>query len=292
VNAGEIVGLIGGNGAGKTTLLNAISGAIAVEQGSITVFGREVAHLSPDLRAHLGIARSFQAARLFPGLTVLETVQVALQANRRVGTLAALISAPWVRFTERATRAQAEEIIENFGLRGWADERTGNLSTGTRRVCDLAAQVAAAPKLLLLDEPTAGVAQRDAEAFGPLIRSIAGRLNCAVLVIEHDMPLLLAISDRIYCMEAGRIIAHGTPVDIAHDPAVIASYLGTSEQAIGRSGRTKPTAQNDVGPGSANGHRPGSPAPKRRPRSENAPRAAAATRTRRTTATSPRKEQP
>ncbi len=127
-------------------------------------------------------------------------------------------------------------MIERFGLTPWADALLSELSTGTRRICDLAAQVVAEPKLLLLDEPTAGVAQREAEAFGPMIRGIRDDLGCAILIVEHDMPLLMGVCDRVYAMEAGRVIAEGTPTEIRDDPAVIASYLGTDEVAIGRSG--------------------------------------------------------
>lgn len=236
VRGGEIVGLIGSNGAGKTTLLNAISGVVEPDIGSITVLGQELVGLGPEYRAHFGVARSFQDARLFPGLTVRETIQVALTRQSPVGFLSSLVAAPWVRFTERQTRARAEELIAAFGLDKWRDTNTAELSTGTRRICDLVAQVAAGPKCLLLDEPTAGVAQREAEAFGPLLRRIATELECSVLIIEHDMPLILGLVDRVYCLERGRIIAHGTPSEIRDDPKVIASYLGTDEVAIARSG--------------------------------------------------------
>src|SRR2546423_11832486 len=140
--------------------------------------------------------------------------------------------------TERRPRREAEEIVDRFGLRPWADARASELSTGTRRICDLAAQVAAQPKLILLDEPTAGVAQREAEAFGPLLRRIRDELDCSVLIVEHDMPLLMALCDRIYALEAGKVIAAGTPDEIRHDPRVVASYLGTEPSAIRRSGAT------------------------------------------------------
>src|SRR5207249_4348805 len=127
-------------------------------------------------------------------------------------------------------------VVDRFGLRAWADARTSELSTGTRRICDLAIQVAAAPQLLLLDEPTAGVAQREAEAFGPLLRRIRDELDCAVLIVEHDMPLLMGLCDRVYAMETGRVIAEGTPQQVRENPLVIASYLGSSDVAVQRSG--------------------------------------------------------
>jgi ABC-type branched-subunit amino acid transport system ATPase component len=240
VATGEIVGLIGTNGAGKTTLMNVISGVITPQRGSVKIFGNEVIDLAPDFRAAFGLARSFQDATLFAGLTVRETIQVALAHRHKVGVMSAMVSAPWVRASERRTRQTADDIIERFGLRAWADTRTSELSTGTRRICDLAAQVAAGPKLLLLDEPTAGVAQREAEAFGPLLRRIRDELDCAVLIVEHDMPLLMGLCDRVYAMETGQVIAEGTPEEIRNDSRVIASYLGTEESAIGRSGATVP----------------------------------------------------
>ena len=238
VRTGEIVGLIGPNGAGKTTLMNVVSGALRADAGSVRVFGNEVADLPPSLRPAYGLGRSFQEATLFPGLTVTQTIQVALARENRVGVVAAMVNAPWVRNAERRTRQDAEAVIERLGLSAWADALTGELSTGTRRICDLAAQVAAGPKLLLLDEPTAGVAQREAEAFGPLLRRIRDELDCSILIVEHDMPLLMGLCDRVYAMDVGRVIAEGTPEQIRNDPMVIASYLGTEEVAIGRSGRT------------------------------------------------------
>ena len=241
VPPGEIVGLIGPNGAGKTTLMNTISGVIRPDQGSIRLFGHEVARRSPDVRARYGLARSFQDASLFAGLTVTETVQVATSRRVRTLLLPAMVGAPWVRSAERDSRRRALEIVEAFGLGPWADALTSELSTGMRRICDLAAQVATEPRLLLLDEPTAGVAQREAEAFAPLVRRIRDDLDCAILIIEHDMPMLMGLCDRVYAMDAGSVIAKGTPEDIRENPLVIASYLGTNTTAISRSGQTVTT---------------------------------------------------
>ena len=238
VRAGEIVGLIGPNGAGKTTLMNVISGIIRPESGSVRVFGHEVVDLPAPVRAGHGVARSFQDATLFSGLTVIETVQLAVGLRDKTGMLGALFAAPWVRSFEHQSRRRAEEIVRAFGLEPWADSLTVELSTGTRRICDLATQVATGTKLLLLDEPTAGVAQREAEAFGPLVRRIRDDLDCAVLIIEHDMPLLMGLCDRVFAMESGRVISEGTPDEVRNDPQVIASYLGTEAAAIDRSDTT------------------------------------------------------
>jgi len=238
VNAGEIVGLIGTNGAGKTTLMNVISGVQAPDQGSVLVFGHEVVDLPADFRPAYGLSRSFQDATLFAGLTVTETIQLALSRTRKVGFLSSMVAAPWARAVQRTTRAEAEAIVERFGLTEWRDARTSDLSTGTKRICDLAAQVAARPRLLVLDEPTAGVAQREAEAFGPLLRRIRDELDCAILIVEHDMPLLMGLCDRLYALETGTVIAEGTPEEIRNDPRVVESYLGTKAAAIDRSGAT------------------------------------------------------
>ena len=240
VEPGEIVGLIGPNGAGKTTLLNAVSGRLRADSGRVAVGGVDVTGMDPEMRAAYGLSRSFQDARLFPGLTVTETVQVALANRYKVGMVSSMLSAPWVRSSEGNSRREAEAIVERLGLSDWSDVLTSQLSTGTRRICDLAAQVASRPKVLLLDEPTAGVAQREAEAFGPLLRRIRDELDCAILIVEHDMPMLMGLCDRIYAMELGAVLASGTPEEVRANPAVIASYLGTDDAAITRSGKSAP----------------------------------------------------
>ncbi len=236
VGPGEIVGLIGPNGAGKTTLMNAISGVLRPDRGSVRLFGHEVAGRPPEVRAHYGLARSFQDASLFAGLTVTETVQVATSQHAKTYLLPALVGAPWVRRTERDSRQRALEIVDTFGLGPWADALTSELSTGMRGSAISPHRWRLNRALLLLDEPTAGVAQREAEVFGPLVRRIRDELGCSILVIEHDMPVLMGLCDRIYAMDAGRVIAEGTPAQVRDDPIVIASYLGTDDTAITRSG--------------------------------------------------------
>jgi ABC-type branched-subunit amino acid transport system ATPase component/ABC-type branched-subunit amino acid transport system permease subunit len=245
VHSGEIVGLIGPNGAGKTTLINVISGHLPLGSGQVRIAGHDVSDLAPELRSGFGLGRSFQDARLFPGLTVREAMQVALARSGRVGFVSSMLHAPWARDADRASRKEADEILETVGLTQWADSLVSGLSTGMRRITDLTMQVAARPKVLLLDEPTAGVAQRETEVFGPMLRNIRSELDCAIVIVEHDMPLLMGVCDRIYAMETGRIIAQGTPEEIRSDPLVIASYLGSDERAIARSngrGTAEPVA--------------------------------------------------
>ena len=234
VRKGEVVGLIGTNGAGKTTIVNAISGFVQ-SSGFIELFGRDVSKLPGYKRARLGQGRAFQNARLFSSLTVRETLMVALESRQRSILIPSILALPPSPKHEGRKRREADEIISYLGLGRYADSLMGELSTGTRRIVELGSLIALDSKLMLLDEPTAGVAQRETEAFGPLIRMIKEELGASILIIEHDMPMVMSISDRIYCLEAGHVIAEGAPDAIRSNPAVIASYLGTDERAIQRS---------------------------------------------------------
>ena len=235
VGDGEVVGLIGTNGAGKSTLMNAIGGFVP-SSGAVELLGKSITRRSTAARARLGLGRSFQAATLFPELTVRDTVLVALEGRKRTGMLSTALFSPVAIRRERARRSEAAELIDFLGLGRYADSYIGDLSTGTRRIVELAGLLALDARVLCLDEPTAGVAQRETEAFGPLILELRRELGASILVIEHDMPLIMSISDRVYCLEAGAVIAEGTPANVRTDPAVIASYLGTDPRAIARSG--------------------------------------------------------
>jgi ABC-type branched-subunit amino acid transport system ATPase component/ABC-type branched-subunit amino acid transport system permease subunit len=234
VAAHEIVGLIGANGAGKSTLMNAIGGYVP-SSGVVELLGADISDLPPEDRARRGLGRTFQTARLFPELTVRETVQVALESRKRTGLLSTALLLPHQTRAERAKRSEAAEILTFLGLGRYADHYVSELSTGTRRIVELAGLLAMSARVLCLDEPTAGVAQRETEAFGPLVLEIRRELGASLLVIEHDMPFIMGISNRVYCLEAGRIIAEGDPVAVRNNPRVIASYLGTDERAITRS---------------------------------------------------------
>jgi branched-chain amino acid transport system ATP-binding protein len=233
---GEIVGILGPNGAGKTTLLDCLSGFVA-GRGRIWVGGREVTGLAPHARAAAGLGRSFQDARLFHTMTVLDTLRVASELRmRNADVVSTLLSLPPSRTAERAALAAALEMVEAMRLDAYRDKLIKELSTGTRRIVDLACILIQRPAVVLLDEPSSGIAQRETEALGPLLVDVRDRLGCAMVLIEHDMPLLLDVAERVYAFETGRVIAVGKPQDVVRHPEVVRSYLGDDPAAIKRSG--------------------------------------------------------
>jgi ABC-type branched-subunit amino acid transport system ATPase component len=237
VRQGEIVGLIGHNGAGKTTLMDCVSGFLQADGGRIILRGVDVTDWPPHQRARGAMGRSFQDALLFPSLTVAETIAVARERHLASRDMfAAALQLPASYESELALSYVVDEMIDLMGLEAYRQKLTGELSTGTRRIVDLACIMAQDPKVLLLDEPSGGVAQKETEALGPLLRRIRERTGCSILIIEHDMPLLSGLCDRLIALELGSVIAEGTPTEVLNHPAVIASYLGTDEKAIARSG--------------------------------------------------------
>ncbi|MYI20440.1 MAG: branched-chain amino acid ABC transporter ATP-binding protein/permease, partial [Acidimicrobiia bacterium] len=233
VRRGELVGLIGTNGAGKSTLMNAVSGFVPAS-GTVELLGIDVSDLRAHARHRLGLGRTFQAARLYPDLTVTETLMVALEARRRSLLLPSLLGVPPSPGAERQKRAEAAELVDYLGLGDFAGYFVSELSTGTRRVVELGCMLASGARVLMLDEPTGGLSQRETEEFGPRIKEVQTELDAAVVVIEHDVPLVMGISDRMYCLEAGSVISVGTPDQLRADPAVIASYLGSDERLTRR----------------------------------------------------------
>jgi ABC-type branched-subunit amino acid transport system ATPase component/predicted MFS family arabinose efflux permease len=241
VRQAEILGFIGPNGAGKTTLFDVICGFLPADGGSIRLEtdrgSYDLTRKSAQARAKLGLGRSFQDGRLFPALTVQETIAVALETHvKSRNPMAAALHLPNVWFSERRVRNRVDELIDVVGLRAFRDKFVHELSTGSRRIVDLACVLAHEPTVLLLDEPSSGIAQREAEALAPLLTRVRDTLGATLLVIEHDLPLLTSIADRMIALDLGEVIAEGTPADVVRHPAVIASYLGTTEATVARSG--------------------------------------------------------
>ena len=249
---GQILGLIGPNGAGKTTIFDLISGLIAADSGRIRLQERDITDWGADRRAAIGLGRSFQDARIFPSLTVAENVAIGL--DRHIETrdhLAALLNLPAVQESERDVAYTVDDLIELMNLQAFRDKFVAELSTGSRRIVDLAMAIAHDPSVLILDEPSSGIAQRETEALGPLLLRIKEETGASMLVIEHDMPLITSISDRMIALELGAVVTEGTPQEVISDPRVVESYLGGNLDAIHRSGqvgRRRPATPRKAAP--------------------------------------------
>jgi branched-chain amino acid transport system ATP-binding protein len=238
VGGNEIVGVIGPNGAGKSTLFDAISGFVTPSAGTVSAFGEDVTALAPEARARRGLIRSFQNLQLFSAMTVREVIALALERNASdLGGLAGALWMPGARRQQRRTTRRIDNLLDGLGLQHAAEQFIGELSTGTRRIVDLGCLLAAEPRLLLLDEPSSGLAQSETEELGPLIGRIAKEAGCSILVIEHDLPLVSAVATRMVAMDQGRVIADGPPHAVVEDAAVVRAYLGASQAVVHRSGR-------------------------------------------------------
>jgi ABC-type branched-subunit amino acid transport system ATPase component/predicted MFS family arabinose efflux permease len=234
---GEILGVIGPNGAGKTTLFDLLSGYMQPDAGRLELLGDDVTRLSADARARRGIGRSFQDARLFPGLSVAETIALALERHVEVrDPFATAVGLPMVRESEQAVAERVDELVELVGLQAYRSKFVRELSTGTRRIVDLCCLLAHEPEVMLFDEPSSGIAQREAEALGPMLRRIREATGASLIVIEHDMPLVRSISDEIIALDLGCVVVRDRPDAVLRDPRVVASYLGTSDATAARSG--------------------------------------------------------
>ena len=207
------------------------------DRGKVTLRGADISGWGPDRRAAIGLGRSFQDARIFPSLTVAENVAIGLE--RHIDTrdhLAALLNLPAVQESERDVAYTVDDLIELMNLQAFRDKFVSELSTGSRRIVDLAMAIAHDPTVLILDEPSSGIAQRETEALGPLLLRIKEETGCSMLVIEHDMPLITSISDRMIALELGAVVTEGTPDEVISDPRVVESYLGGDVNVIHRSG--------------------------------------------------------
>ena len=248
VRAGETMGLIGPNGAGKTTTFELLGGFVKADAGKVRFEGQDVSALGPEARGRLGLIRSFQDAALFPTLTVEETIRLSLERLHPTSFFASVLGLPK---GEAEKQRLVRELLAFMGLESYRRSQIQQLSTGTRRITEIACLVALQPTLLLLDEPSSGVAQRETEALGQLLVDLKEQLQLTLLIIEHDIPLVMRLCDRIVAMADGEIIAAGTPDVVRNDPAVIEAYLGGSIEAIERSDSSPRTP--DQRPPSAGG---------------------------------------
>ena len=245
---GELVGIIGPNGAGKTTLFDVISGFLRPDQGRVVLRGVDVTDRTAATRARLGLGRSFQDSRLFSALTVRDALAVSLERFTDVADpFNAMLRLPVQVRTEAAVRRRVEELMAMFGLDRFADNLVSELSTGSRRLVDLAAVVAHQPRVVLLDEPSSGVAQREVEAMLTLLRNVRDQLDATLLIVEHDIAFIAALADRLVAMDRGAVIASGLPADVLQMPMVGEAFLGSDPLALSRTG---PVAGAGAGAGS------------------------------------------
>jgi len=224
----RITAVIGPNGAGKTTLFNLIAGSLRPDSGTVVFDGEDVTGLRPYRVARKGIARTFQAIKLSGGMTALENVMIGRHVRSRSGFVSGMLAAPWTSAEERSIRDEAMKAIELLGIADYAGTRTGGLPFGIQRSVELARALASEPKLLLLDEPASGLNTRETRDLAALIDRIRG-MGIAILVVEHDMSLVMDISDEVVVLDFGKKIAQGSPRDIQRNEAVIEIYLGDGD---------------------------------------------------------------
>ena len=229
INRGELVGLIGPNGAGKTTAFNLFTGVYMPTTGDITFDGKSIVGLKPYQITKRGIARTFQNIRLFSELSVLDNVKIAYHTNLKYNLVESVFRIGRYFREEEETEEEARKLLKIFHLEDKADEQAKNLPYGAQRRLEIARALATKPKLLLLDEPAAGMNPQETKELMDMIQWIRKEFGLTVLLIEHAMSLVMGICERIYVLEYGMIIAEGTPVEIQKNPEVIRAYLGGEE---------------------------------------------------------------
>jgi ABC-type branched-subunit amino acid transport system ATPase component len=233
----EVLGVIGSNGAGKTTTFDLISGFLKADSGSIHLLGQDITDVPAHGRPWLGLGRSFQDARLVGSLTVAENLALGLERHLdEHDHVASTLNLPGIVRIEEDVAWSVQDLVELLGLGAFRNKFVRELSTGSRRIVELGMCIAHRPKVLLLDEPSSGIAQKETESLGVLLRRIQRETGCSMMLIEHDMPLITGVSDRMIALEVGRVIAEGTPEQVTSHPHVVSSYLGGDTATINRSG--------------------------------------------------------
>ncbi|MEA5600245.1 ABC transporter ATP-binding protein [Nostoc sp. UHCC 0252] len=226
VNQYEIFGLIGPNGAGKTTLFNLITAFIPLSSGELRYKGANISQLRPHQIAGLGIARTFQNIRLFGELSALENVIIARHLDNKSNLLTGLLGLPPARREEKKSRRKALQLLEMVGLSDRAEEKAKNFAYGDQRRLEIARALALEPQILLLDEPAAGMNPNEKQQLSEFIRSLREQFSLTIVLIEHHVPLVMGLCDRIAVLDFGQLIALGEPSVVRNDPAVIEAYLG------------------------------------------------------------------